>query len=461
MMTLNQLLPHLENAELRGPGDLTFNAVTTDSRHCIDGTLFFALRGERHDGHDFVDALMGQGMTAAVVERWLDSDATMLKVPDTKKALGQLAAAWRARFDIPLIAVAGSNGKTTVTQMIAAILQAAYGTDQWLATRGNFNNDIGLPLMLCELASRHRIAAFEMGMNHPGEMAYLAAMAQANIAVVTNAQREHQEFMLTVEATAVENGDVLAALPPGGIAVFPSDDACASIWRRIAGHRSTITFGLNPDADVYGDYRLTDQGSAMTVDTPMGRLDVKLNLAGIHNVKNALAATAVAISAGIDRQAIVSGLASFAPLTGRGARFQLANGALIIDESYNANPDSVLAAIDTLALHAGERTLVLGDMGETGHNGRLFHEEVGRYAAEHGIDRLLTMGALSKAAADAFNANRRSTACHFETSEALIAAVRDAAQHPTAVLLFKGSRFMRMEHLIGALLPASSDVENV
>jgi len=458
MMTLHELLPHLENAELRGPGDVTFTSVTTDSRHCIDNALFFALRGEHHDGHDFVDALMAKGKVAAVVDRWLDSDATLIKVPDTKKALGQLAAAWRARFEMPLIAVAGSNGKTTVTQMIAAILQAAYGTGRWLATRGNFNNDIGLPLMLCELASRHRVAAFEMGMNHPGEMAYLATIAQANIAVVTNAQREHQEFMQTVEATAVENGEVLAALPPGGIAVFPSDDACAPIWRRIAGPRSTITFGLNPDADVHGRYRLADQSSEIMIDTPMGCLEVKLNLAGIHNVKNALAATAVAMSAGIDQQAIVSGLASFSPLKGRGARFHLPSGALIIDESYNANPDSVLAAIDSLALHAGERTLVLGDMGETGSNGRLFHEEVGRYAAERGIDRLLTMGTLSKAATDAFNATQRSTACHFETAAALIEAVHDAAQRPAAVLLFKGSRFMRMEHLIGAL-SSKSDAE--
>lgn len=456
MMTLKQLLPHLEHAQLRGCGDLRFTRVTTDSRTHAGGALFFALRGERHDGHDFVDTVIGNGAVAAVVERWPSGDAPVIKVPDAKKALGQFAAAWRASFDIPVIAVAGSNGKTTVTQMIAAILQAAYEPGHSLTTRGNLNNDIGLPLMLCELSSPHRVAAFELGMNHPGEMAYLASVARATIAVVTNAQREHQEFMQSVEATAIENGEVFAALPPSGIAIFPCDDACAPIWRQIVAGRSTITFGLHPDAAIYGQYRLTAQGSDITVDTPQGRLDFKLNVPGIHNVRNALAATAAAIAADIDPRAIIAGLASFAAVAGRGGRLRLPSGALIIDETYNANPDSVLAAIDTLALHSGERALVLGDMGEAGDSALLFHAEAGRYADERGIDRLLTIGTLSKASADAFNVHQPFAGCHFDRPEELIATLQHLARQPNAVLLFKGSRFMRMERFIEAICNPSS-----
>lgn len=456
MLTLNQLMPHLEHAQLRGPGDVRFTSISTDSRRRVEGALFFALHGERHDGHDFIDAAIANGALAAVVERWPAGDAPAIKVPDVKKALAQFAAAWRAGFDIPLIAVAGSNGKTTVTQMLAAILQAAYGAGRWLTTRGNLNNDIGLPLMLSQLRANHRAAAFELGMNHPGEMARLASIAQATIAIVTNAQREHQEFMQSVAATAIENGEVFAALPVDGVAIFPSDDACTPIWRQIVAGRPTITFGLQADADVYGRYRMTSDGSEINVTTPQGALAFKLHVAGVHNVRNALAATAAALAAGIDRHAIMQGLETFAALAGRGAHGYLANGALIIDESYNANPDSVLAAIATLALQPGERTLVLGDMGETGDNALLFHREAGRYAAERGIDRLLAIGTLSQSAVDAFNELRPSAACHFEQPADLVAALRVAAQQPGAVLLFKGSRFMRMERFIAAIEAANA-----
>lgn len=450
-MTLQALTAGLQAAELRGDGKRVFQGVSTDSRTCARGELFFALSGDRFDGHDFAAVALAAGAAALVVERWLDIDCPQIKVVNARQALGQLAANWRRGFDIPLIAVAGSNGKTTVTQMIASILQAAYAAEHRLATRGNLNNDIGLPLMLCQLASAHRAAVVELGMNHPGEMAYLAGIAQANIAVITNAQREHQEFMHSVEATAYENGAVIEALPGDGVAVFPGDDAFCGIWRAMAEGRTVMDFGFEPTAQVFGRYQLSETGARVAADTPQGALDFQLPIAGVHNVRNALAAIAATLAAGVDKAAIVAGLETFAPLAGRGVRWRISTGACLIDESYNANPDSVLAAIDTLALQRGVRTLVLGDMGETGDEDLAFHAEVGRYARERGIDQLLAIGESSLAAVTAFNALGQANGWHFSQPEALIAAARRAVARADASLLVKGSRFMRMERVIQAL----------
>jgi UDP-N-acetylmuramoyl-tripeptide--D-alanyl-D-alanine ligase len=451
MMSLAELARAIAQATLKGDGAVRFASVSTDTRNLKPGALFFALRGPSFDGHDFVGRAIEGGAAAVVVERPVDSTVPQLVVPDSRRALGLGAALWRARFTVPLIAVTGSNGKTTVTQMIGAILAAAWGERRRLVTRGNLNNEIGLPLMLFELNSQQRAAVVELGMNHPGEIAYLAELARPTVALVNNAQREHQEFMVSVEATAHENGAVIAALPPDGIAVFPSDDPCAPIWRRLAGTRRVIDFARQADAGttpavVSADSEPGLDGTTMSMATPAGVIDVRLPVAGDHNVHNALAATAAALAIDVPAAAIRAGLESFVPMAGRGARLRLAGGAVLIDDSYNANPDSVRVAIDLLAAGVPPRTLVLGDMGEVGDQGPEFHREVGAYARSRGIDTLLALGELSAGAARAFGAGAR----HFAAIDDLVAAARKAAA-AGGTLLIKGSRFMRMERVVAAL----------
>lgn len=446
MMTVAELAQRLAHSALHGDGSVRFTSVSTDTRCAQAGCVFFALRGERFDAHDFVAQAVAAGAVALVVERRVDAACPQIVVPDTRRALGAGAAAWRARFAVPLIAVTGSNGKTTVTQMIGSILASAYGQARRLATRGNLNNDIGVPLMLWELAERHRAAVLELGMNRPGEIAYLAQLAKPTVAVVNNAQREHQEFLHSVEATAHENGAAIAALPPAGVAVFPADDACAPIWRAAAGARRVIDFALGADAAVTATVEPTAAGSRLSIATPQGLIDTSIRAPGAHNVRNALAATAACLAIGVPVAAIAAGLAAFAPIEGRGIRLSTASGAALIDDTYNANPDSMRAAIDVLAAAPAPRVLVIGDMGEVGRQGPAFHREIGAYAASRGIDALLATGELSREAVAAFGANAR----HASDIDALIAAAAAAAA-PGATLLVKGSRFMRMERVVQAL----------
>jgi len=445
VLTLAQLAHALPQARLQGEGATVFASVSTDSRTLAAGALFVALRGARFDGHDYAAQAQERGAVALLVDRPLDSTLPQLVVPDTLRALGLGAAHWRSRFMLPLIAVTGSNGKTTVTQMIGRILAQAHGEAQRLVTAGNLNNDIGAPLMLWRLAPAHRAAVLELGMNHPGEIRYLAQLVRPTVALVVNAQREHQEFMASVEATAHENGATLAVLPGEGTACFPADDACASIWRTLAGTRRVLDFARSGAAAVTAQYALRTEGSRLALATPAGAFEVELPVPGEHNVHNALAAAAAALAVGIAPAAIVAGLAGFVPVAGRGVRHRLAGGALLVDDSYNANPDSVRAAIDLLATLPAPRTLVLGDMGEVGAQGPAFHAEVGAYARARGIDTLLALGTASADSARAFDGGR-----HFSTVEALLAAARDAAAGG-GTLLVKGSRFMRMERVVQAL----------
>ena len=434
----------------RATAAAAFHGVSTNSRAVEPGNLFVALRGERFDAHDFLADVAAQGAAAVVAER-LPSGFTLpaLVVPDTRVALGEIGAYWRRQFDIPVIGVTGSNGKTTVKEMIASILAAEFGTGNFLATRGNLNNDIGVPLTLLRLNADHKAAVVELGMNHPGEIAQLAAMAQPNVALVNNAQREHQEFMASVEAVAHENGAVIGALPANGIAVFPADDPYAPLWRGIAkatGQRKILTFGLSLDANVSCTYVPQSFGSAMTVRVGQREFSVQLAAAGAHNVRNALAAIACALAIGIHRRAIVQGLENFAPVSGRLQHKAGRQGASVIDDTYNANPDSVKAAIDVLAQAPAPRVLVLGDMGEVGSEGRKFHEEIGAYARGRGIDHLLTLGELAVSASTAFGARAR----HYDSIEALNDAAATLAA-PNATVLVKGSRFMRMERVVQCL----------
>ena len=428
--------------------DAMFDGVSTDSRNLAAGNLFVALRGERFDAHDFLPQVAEHKVAAVVAEK-IPQGLTVpaLIVPDTRVALGEIAHYWRAQFDLPLIGVTGSNGKTTVKEMIAAILEAAFDANNYLATRGNFNNDIGVPLTLMRLNAACKAAVVELGMNHPGEIDVLSQIAQPTVGLVNNAQREHQEFMASVEAVAMENGTVLRNLPAGGTAVFPADDPYASLWRGYAAHCKAMTFGLSEDADVRCTYVANVFGSDLHITAVGQQFTIKLNAAGLHNVRNALAAIACTLAIGITVEAVVRGLESFVPVNGRLQRKLAVNGAQVIDDTYNANPDSVRAAIDVLAQTSAPRILVLGDMGEVGNDGRQYHEEVGAYARTRGIDRVLTLGELARHTSDAFGAQ----AVHCNNVEQLNGAL-DAFINSTATVLVKGSRFMKMERVVQHLL---------
>ena len=449
MMKLQEALQWLPGASLVGDGDVQLTRVHSDTRSIEPGDFFVALHGERFDAHDFLPQASANGAVAALASRGLaEAGLPGLQVADTKLALGQLAAGWRSQFDLPLIAVTGSNGKTTVTQMIAAILQAWQNSGAF-ATQGNLNNDIGLPLTLLRLRATHTAGVVELGMNHPGEIAYLAGLVEPTVALVNNAQREHLEFMHSVEAVAAENGSVIASLGQNGTAVFPADDGHAGVWRALAGTRPTLTFALSGAADVITDQMLwTGDGWRTAVHTPAGRAEFTLHIAGRHNVKNALAATACALAAGVPLACIATGLSCFSPVNGRSRSVELHfNGQrlTLVDDSYNANPDSMQAAIAVLAELPAPRLLVMGDMGEVGDSGPQFHREAGEQAQAAGIDRLFTLGAQSATAAACFAGAR-----HFESGDALVAAVLAELPKMTSVLV-KGSRFMKMERVVRAI----------
>ena len=430
--------------ELRG-SDVRFSSVCTDSRTLKSGDLFVALRGERYDGHDFVAKAAAAGAVAALIDRAHAQVATLpvAAVDDTTVALGALAAHWRRQFVIPLVAVAGSNGKTTVKEMIAACLRAHFGDEAVLATRGNLNNHIGLPLTLLTLREAHRVGVVEVGMNHPGETAELAQIAAPTIAVVNNAQREHQEFMRTVADVAEEHASLIKALPADGIAVINADDAHAGVWRAAAGQRRVRDFGLGQNAAVSAVCELRAASVHLAVRTPEGVAALDLPLAGEHNARNALAAIAAATAAGATLEACVRALSGFAAVKGRLQIKRSRQGALLIDDTYNANPDSMRAAIDVLARAPGRKLLVLGDMGEVGDQGRDFHLEIGAYARERGIDALYALGELAAHAVRAFGEGGR----HYVAIETLLVDV-GAVLGPQTSVLVKGSRFMQMERVV-------------
>ena len=451
MFSLRDAFQHLSGARLVGDGSVAIASVCTDTRAIAPGALFVALRGERFDAHAFLDQAFAAGAVAAVVERLPQQlPGPLVLVPDTRRALGEIAAGWRARFQLPLIAVTGSNGKTTVKEMIGAILAQAFGESARLATAGNLNNEIGVPLTLFRLTAAHRAAVLELGMNRPGEIAWLAQIAAPSVALVNNAQREHQEFMGSVRATALENGEAIRALPPDGVAVFPGDDPHTALWQSIAQPRRCLRFGLSPECEVGADAQAQPGGFAMRIG--QDRIEVRLAIAGAHNVRNALAAAACASALGIAPAIIAQGLAAFRPVQGRLACAHSRAGARLIDDSYNANPDSVLAAIDVLAAEPAPQVLILGDMGEVGAEGPRYHREVVEYALRRGIPRLLGLG---QAIGDAVREASHPGFEAFEAIEPLLARAAELAVAPATVLV-KGSRFMRMERVVAALAGAAN-----
>jgi UDP-N-acetylmuramoyl-tripeptide--D-alanyl-D-alanine ligase len=450
MMTIHAAA-HALGQPPRG-ADAPFTSVSTDSRNIAPGQLFVAIVGENFDGHGYVADVLKNGAAGAMVSAaWLSAnpsmsfDAPLIVVPDTRRGFATLAAHWRRQFDMPVIAVVGSNGKTTSKEMCAAILRAHFGDAQVLATTGNLNNDIGVPTMVLRLNAEHRAAVIEMGMNHPGETADLAPIAQASVGLINNAQREHQEFMKSVEAVAQEHALLIDALPASGIAVFNADDHYASLWRSHAGARQCLDFGLTA-GDVRGHFQSATFGGQLTLSTPWGVVDIALGVPGAHNARNACGAAAACLAAGVSLDAVQRGLASFAGVKGRLQRRTGPYGTLLIDDTYNANPDSMRAAVDVLAAIPGQRIFVMGDMGEVGDAAGQMHDEIGGYAKSHGIDKLLCLGEHAHAAAHNFGDG----ATHFTRIESLIQTLTPLIDARTTVLV-KGSRFMKMERVVAAI----------
>ena len=453
LFTLRDAALQIPGAIVIGDENVAFDRVSTDSRTAGPGDLFIAIKGDRFDAHNFLPQVAERGIAAVLVTHTPDDFAVpAIKVKDTRVALGALAHGWRKRFTIPLIAVTGSNGKTTVKEMISSILAAAVGENARLATAGNFNNDIGLPLTLFRLNETHKLAVIELGMNHPGETETLGKIAAPTVAVVNNAQREHQEFMATVEAVALEHASVIHALGANGTAVFPADDKYAGIWRVAATGNPILDFALHTDASqieaaVIGKL----VGATLEINTPQGSLEVALQVLGEHNARNALAATAAAIAADVSLDAVKRGLEAFEPVKGRlqvkRAALKPIEGATVIDDTYNSNPDSMRAAIDVLASQPSPRVLVMGDMGEVGDQGPAFHREVGTYAAQRGIDVLYALGDASIDSTKVFGPAGQ----HFTDITSLIAALTGAGFGPDATFLVKGSRFMQMERVVDAV----------
>lgn len=428
--------------------DVAFSSVGTDSRADCTGQLFVALRGERFDGHEYVAAAQASGAVAAMVDQPLPLDLPQWVVDDTRLGLGRLAAVWRDRFPGRVIAITGSNGKTTVKEMVAAILAQA---GRVRATRGNLNNNIGMPLTLLS-ARDEDFLVLEMGANHHGEIGYMTEIARPEVALITNAGRAHLEGFGSVAGVARAKGEIARGLPEDGVFVVSGDSPYLGLWRELAEGRRMLTFALDGAADLtartesirveWGDagFRTTFMARVAGEDWPLA-----LSLAGEHNVRNALAAAAGALALGLDRTAIAAGLATLTPVKGR-LYPRLCHGVGVIDDSYNANPDSIAAAIAVLAGLDGRRWLVLGDLGELGPDAARLHAEIGEQAREAGLDHLLTVGALSAEASRAFGSGTE----HFAAQDALLNRLK-ADLKPGDRVLVKGSRLARMERIVEAL----------
>lgn len=433
--------------------DRPFDQVTIDTRKLAAGDLFMALPGERVDGHDYVSAAAAAAAAGAVVTRLQALDFPQIVVPDVARALTAAAAAWRAQFTLPLIGVAGSNGKTTVKEMLAAILSRSGAC---LSTAGNLNNHLGVPLTLLRLEKKHRSAVIEIGANRPGEVAALAALARPNIALITNAGAEHLEGFGDLDGVARAEGEIVASLAANGVAVINADDPYAEMWRGMTRGR-VVTFGLSESAHVRAldlSQAVDDGGFAshFKLRSRSGTVDVELSLAGEHNVRNAACAAAAAQAAGALLSDVALGLKGLRAVTGRLQFRRTAGGAWLIDDSYNANPSSVIAALDVLAGLPGRKWLVFGDMAELGAQSEASHREIGVAARERGVERLYAFGKLAALAADAFNAGAAPTqqAFCFNDGAALAEELGGALTADVRVLV-KGSRFNHLERVVAAL----------
>ncbi|MDR3477556.1 MAG: UDP-N-acetylmuramoyl-tripeptide--D-alanyl-D-alanine ligase [Gammaproteobacteria bacterium] len=449
-MTLSELASILSTDSTHP--DITFTGLSKDTRTLTPGNLYIAIVGENLDGHDYVMNAQKAGAAAALVSRRVDCSLPQIVVKDTLDALGKLAENWRDRFALPLIGVTGSNGKTTLKNMIASILRAACdgNADEVLATEGNLNNNIGLPLMLARLNSNHRYGVLEMGMNHFNEIAYLTKMTKPYIAIVNNAAEAHLQGLKDVAGVAKAKGEIFMGLPQNGIAVLNQDDKFFAYWASLVGGHTYLTFGLENAADVTATFTVSENATcqSIVIKTPKGDIGVELPLLGIHNVMNALAATAATLALGLDLSAIQTGLTEVAAAPGRMNHLLLPNGACVIDDTYNANPFSTAAAIKALSTFSGKKILVLGDMRELGPDANELHATTGEKAHTAGIDFLFTLGELSEAATKSFGKN----AFHFTDHAQLVAALAPHVKSGCTVLV-KGSRSMKMEKVVAGIVP--------
>ena len=447
-MRLSELKPMVAG-EMKGE-DAEFNAVSIDTRTLKPGDLFIAISGQRFDAHNFLSQAAEQGACAAIVERWVDCSLPQVCVADSRIALGQLGSAWRKHFAGQIVGLTGSNGKTTAKEMIAAILSV---NAKVLNTRGNLNNDFGVPLTLMGLTQEHRFGVIEMGANHQGEIAYVAALAKPDVALITNAGEAHLEGFGSREGIAKGKGEIITALPPEGTAILNADDRFFGYWTELAGTRRVISFGFSEVADVRGfadSVTVSWEGDSFKTRFSYAYLDRKhdiaLNLAGRHNVANALAAAATCLALGVAVEQIKEGLSRLVPVSGRIQPDRAANGALLINDTYNANPSSFKAALEVLLEMPGQPWVALGAFGELGETSAELHAELGKLALSLGVARLFATGPLADKAVEAFGPGAQ----YYPRQEELIVGLQSELKQDVA-LLVKGSRSQHMERVIEAL----------
>ena len=441
MMVLSEAA-RLLNGELKGR-DAEFTAVTQDTRKLVPGALYVALKGARFDGHAFIPQALAAKAAGALVSEYHACDLPQVRVRDTHAALGQLAAQWRNRFAVPVIGVTGSNGKTSVKNMLASIMSEI---GPGLVTQGNLNNDIGVPLTLLRQRASDRYAVIEMGMNHLGEIDYLTRLARPTVALITNAAAAHLEGLDTVANVAKAKGEIFSGLAEDGAAIINADDEYADYWRGLVGARRMVRFGLEREAEVRARYRLQPDGSDIELLAPAGEIVMRLPSLGKHNVMNALAASAAALEAGATLTQVKSGLEKLKSTAGRLEIKRGLKGARVLDDTYNANPASIAAGIEVLRGAGGRTVLVMGDMAELGDAALDIHRRVGELARRVGVERLYAVGPMSAAAVDAFGGG----ALHFNDHAALAEALR-AELAPQTTVLVKGSRVMQMERVVAAI----------
>lgn len=449
-MTLSEAAKVLESSTITR--DAEFYGISTDTRNLIPQSLYVAIKGEHFDGHSFINEAVSKFAGAALVSQKVDSPIAQLIVKDTITALGTLSAHWRNNFSLPIIGVTGSNGKTTLKNMIASILRENCNNDaEVLATEGNLNNNIGVPIMLARLNKQHRFGVIEMGMNHLGEIDYLTHLVKPHVAVVNNAAAAHLEGVKDLQGVARAKGEIFSGLDASGIAILNRDDQFYDYWQSLVNDHKQINFGINNKADVMASF---PDATTTLIHTPKGDISIKLPLLGVHNVMNALAATATTLAINISLETIKKGLENVKPAPGRLRQHILENGVKIIDDTYNANPASVDAAINTLAALNGTSILILGDMKELGANAKELHADIGKKAHKAGINYLFTLGELSQAATKAFGKNAE----HFTEKSDLLAAIQKHMENGNNILI-KGSRSMHMEKIVAGLLPQNENNE--
>jgi len=423
--------------------DLMLSGISTDTRQIKAGELFIALCGPNFDGHQFIETAIAKGAVAVVTQQEVKTSIPFLLVKDSRLALGQLASTWRRQFDIPLIAVTGSNGKTTVKEMLASIF-AQQG--QPLSTEGNFNNDIGVPLTLFRLDEMHTAAIIEMGANHPGEIEYLTMLARPTVAIVNNAGEAHLEGFDSLEGVAEAKGEIYSGLNSNGVAVINVDDPYSYVWQELCDGKEFITFGLEKDADVMADYKMTSMGLVLKIRTKQQSAEVLLAMLGRHNVMNALAAIAASLATGVNFDVILKGLQNMPIVSARLQLKQGLSGSRVIDDTYNANPASLRAGISVLADFPGRHFLVLGDMAELGDDAESLHHHAGIDAKRQGVDRLYAVGELAQQTCKGFAEG----ATWFKHQQEMIAVLREELTEDVT-LLIKGSRCMHMERVVEAI----------